>query len=366
MLQYLSMAVEPDRRIPVEPSPPNLTVIPPLEEQQPHPMVVLFKRGESWVTRHVQENVLLGNPIDRPEQYDNIVIDKTLNNGNPLYPVVFNTHTAHPAGFTSMEEAAYIRSLVNPYLPPKQQINGAAMLIANTMLKGQSEDIVTGLKDTLPIFERYDTTPYPVKRRKDMKGMSDKEKQKYLWNYLNDIGEFVDTNRMLIVLPEASVESGRQRPGGVPGEIKGMIDLEPDVVSFLVRAIRRKGKEPIFFFVGTTGANRIYDPITEKKTWEAKRRALIDKIPGVRDHLEQRLGIDSLMQAVVDYPTTYKEIEEAFGQDGKMQPGIAEWYVGERLAQLIPFHERGVYQEPEILDDAPQILRRDTRPIFLK
>lgn len=304
----------------------------------------------------VQENILLDTPINRPPHYAEVILEY-MSQGN-FWPIIAGTHKAHPAGFPPIEEAAYIQGIANTVLPQEQQINGSLLLIANTMHKGQSTDIVEGLKGVQPIFDQYNTEPLAVLRKKDAKGLNEAEKRDYQKKLFSKIGNVVANGQIPIILPEATVESGRQKPGGIKGDIKGMVYLESDSIAFLSQMIRRQKKEPLLFFIGTTGENRIYDPITEQVTTEAKVTALGRAIPPVR------LFLPPIMSSIVDYPTSYAELEQAYGTNGRLYGEVPEWICGERLAQLIPLTERGVFDQPELLDMAPQIRRRDTRDLF--
>jgi hypothetical protein len=221
------------------------------------------------------------------------------------------------------------------------------------MHEGQSDDIVEGLKLAEPIFRKYKAEPFPVLRKKDARHFTIDEKREYQKRLFAKLGKIVEAGQIPIVLPEATVESGRQKPGGVPGEIKGMVYLEPGSVAFLAQMIRRQKKEPLFFFVGTSGENKIYDPIDERVTLSAKIAAIVRA-----SELGRRL-VSPIMSSVVDYPVSYTQLEEAYGSEGKLSPDVLEWVCGERLAQLLPLRERGVFSEPELLDMAPDIPRRD-------
>lgn len=300
---------------------------------------------------HFQENILLETPRDHPPDFEKEVQD-FMKEGR-YWPVLLGTHKSHPAGFPLIEEADYLARICNPFLPPDGQIEGSLLLVANTMHEGQSEDIVEGFKLAEPIFRKYRTEPFPVLRKKDAKDLTSDEKREYQKRLFTKLGSIIGAGQIPILLPEATVESGRQKPGGAVGEVKGMVYLEPDSVAFLAQMIRRQKKEPLFFLVGTMGENRIYDPITESVTLPAKMTALARAVP-----LGKRF-VPPIMSSVVDYPVSYAQLEEAYGSGGRLAPAVLEWVCGERLAQLLPLRERGVYTEPELLDMAPAIKRRD-------
>jgi hypothetical protein len=305
---------------------------------------------------YVQENVLLETPRDHPPDFEEKV--QGLIREGRYWPVILGTHKSHPAGFPLIEEADYLAQICNPLLPSESQIKGSLLLIANTMHGGQSDDIVEGLKHTEAIFRKYQAEPFPVLRKKDAKHFTPDEKREYQKRLFAKLGNIVKAGQVPIVLPEATVESGRQKPGGAPGQIKGMVYLEPGSVALLAQMIRRQKKEPLFFFVGTTGENKIYDPITEKVALSAKMTAI------VRATDLGRRFVPPIMSSVVDYPVSYSQLQETYGSDGKLSTDVLEWVCGERLAQLLPPHERGVFSEPELLDMAPHILRRDISSYF--
>lgn len=315
-----------------------------------------IKDKERRLVSRFQENVLLGTERDHPSDFEEVVQDM-MQEGR-YWPIILGTHKSHPAGFPLIEESHYLSTIINPILPENEHIKGSLLLIANTMHKGQSDDVVKGLRLAEPIFKKFNTEPLPVLRKKDAKGLTNDEKTDYQKKLFGKLGRVVESGQIPIVLPEATVESGRQKPGGVKGDIKGMVYLEPGSVAFLSQMIKRQKKEPLFFFVGTTGENRIYDPITETVTRDAKVKAIGRGIPGGKQILSP------IMKSVVDYPTPLSAIEEAYGENGRISGDVLEWVCGERLAQLLPYNERGVFTEPELLDMAPQILRRDTKNIF--
>src|SRR5690606_19788124 len=118
-----------------------------------------------------QENILLDSNFNRPEDYDAVVTDMVRR--GDYWPIILGTHKSHPAGFPLIEEAAYLQKLINPYLPPTDQIRGSLLLIANTMENGQSDDIVEGLKRVQPIFSKNNTETLPVLRKKDAKHLNE-------------------------------------------------------------------------------------------------------------------------------------------------------------------------------------------------
>lgn len=303
-----------------------------------------------------QENILLETPRDHPEDFEENVRDY-MKKGR-YWPVILGTHKSHPAGFPLIEEAAYIADLSNPLLSPDNQIRGSLLLVASTMNQGQSDDIVEGFKLAQPIFQRYSTETIAVLREKDSSRLDPQEKREYQKRLIRKLGSIVMEGQVPILLPEATVESGRQKPGGSPGEIKGMVPLEPDSVTFLAQLIRRQKKDPLFFFIGTTGENRIYDPITESVTREAKLTAV------ARATAVGKRFVPPIMSSVVDYPASYDQIAAAYGSGGKLSSAELEQVCGERLAQLLPPWERGVYAKPELLDMGRGIKRRDMSSYF--
>lgn len=322
----------------------------------PVPTKETFHRLGRVAISRFQENVLLETPRDHPPGFEEKV--QELMKEGRYWPVILGTHKSHPAGFPLIEEADYLARICNPLLPPDKQINGSLLLVASTMNEGQSDDIVEGFKLAEPIFSKYRTEPVPVLRKKDAKHLASDEKREYQKQLFAKLGSVVKEGQIPIILPEATVESGRQKPGGAPGQIKGMVELEPDSVALLAQMIRRQKKDPLFFFVGTTGENRIYDPITENVTTSAKMAA-VARTTGIGRRL-----VPPIMDSVVDYPVSYSQLVNTYGNDGKLSPSDLEWICGERLAQLLPPRERGVYADPELLLMAPDIDRRDMTHYF--
>ena len=168
-------------------------------------------------------------------------------------------------------------------------------------------------------------------------------------------------NKLIPVsLPEGSVESGRKKEGGKPGEINGMIPLQKNSIRYVTNFIKEAGFDPVLFFVGNTGENKLYDPILDVAPRETKLKGAVRIFPGIK-HL-----IKSPYEAVADYPTRLRDIIDALNEIGMMSEANLERYCGERIAQLLPLNERGVYADPTLLELTPQIKRRDTTSLFIK
>lgn len=302
------------------------------------------------IKRHIlasrQESVVLGSPRNHPPYYNHMV-EKYMRTGE-FSPLFLGTHKSHPGGFPPMEEAFDIMNLTNAVLPAnKTRIRGSYLIAASSLRDGgQNEEVKAYFRTAKPMLDKLCVEPLFVVRDKEAQNgaLRDKLAQN------RPLMQTVRDGKFSIALPEGSVESGRQKLGGKPGEINGMITIKPNIVKFLATCIKEQGMEPLIFFVGDTGENRIYDPNTEKITSEAAKHA----IPFMPGHI---------MSAVVDYPTPYSEIVRHLGINGRLPKGILEQYCGERLAQLLPLNERGVYAEPQLLDSV-LVLRRDTTHLF--
>lgn len=285
------------------------------------------------------EAIALNNPRNHPPYYENVVRD--IMTGRNYWPVVLATHNSHAAGFPALEEARYIRDLSGD-----ERIKGSRLVIAANIRAGQNEEIQEYFKVAEKVINKLDTQFMFVVRDKDVANGETRNREKQHEGFMS----LIEDGRIPVILPEGSVESGRQKVGGEPGEVKGMIPLARGSIRLIVRYIRHQGMEPLLFFVGTTGANHIYNPITEKVTNEVKLKTL---------GLIRR----PLMSSVIDYPVRSDLLEQHLQIDGKIPDGAWEQYVGERLAQLIPQNERGVYTEPTLLSRVP-LLRRDTTHLF--
>lgn len=304
-----------------------------------------IKRVERSLYSMRRETVVLNSPRNRPPYYEDYV--RNIMKDGKHFPVILGTHKSHPGGFPPMEEAVNIKNIANSVLPSDQQIKGSRFLFANSLDTGeQDEEVVTYFKLAQPTLVKLGVEPLYVVREKEAKNGTPRNREKQY----NALMHTVEEGLIPIVLPEGSVESGRQKPEGRPGEIKGMVELEQNGIRMLVRYIQRQGKIPVLFFVGVTGENRIYDPITKRITGEAKRKALF-------------LKRSPIMSAVVDYPTSIEDILPFLEENGRLPKGTLEQYCGERLAQLLPPNERGVYSNSLLLDKIPAY-RRDTSYLF--
>lgn len=293
-----------------------------------------------WAISHVQRNIILGTPFDHPPGFEEKVRD--MMQEGTYWPVVLGTHKSHPAGFPPIEEAEYIAELSNLFLPEESQITGSLLMVASTINKGQSDEIVKRFKLVKPILDEYNVQVLPVLRKKDAALLDKEEQKKYLYQLIINAGNVVNAGQIPIVLPEGTVESGRQRPGGAIGDIKGMVHLESDAVAFLAQMIRKQKKEPLFFFIGTSGENKIYDPITEKLLFEAQLTAVKRAVPFGKNFTEP------IMNAVVDYPISLSELERVYGGGKKMPADVLGWVCGNLLARLLPYGERGVFTDGDL------------------
>ncbi|KKR24535.1 MAG: hypothetical protein A3C27_01930 [Candidatus Levybacteria bacterium RIFCSPHIGHO2_02_FULL_39_36] len=304
-----------------------------------------LKSAERYIFSLRREPVILHSPRNHPPYYGDYV--RNIMRDGRHFPIVLGTHKSHPGGFPPMEEAVDIKNIANSVLPHDQQIKGSRFLFASSLdTEEQDEEVVTYFKLAQPTLVKLGVKPLYVVREKEARNGTPRNREEQY----NALMHTVEEGLIPIVLPEGSVESGRQKPGGRPGEIKGMIELEQNGIRMLVRYMQRQGKIPVLFFVGVTGENHIYNPITKKITGEAKRKAFW-------------LKRSSIMRAVIDYPTSVEDILPFLEENGQLPRGALEQYCGERLAQLLPLNERGVYAEPELLGCVP-VLRRDTTHLF--
>lgn len=303
----------------------------------------LRKTLERRVTAFRGETVVLNTPRNHPPYYKDVV-ERALSTGE-YWPVILGTHNSHVAAFPALEEAEYIKGIANNVMPG-QRIQGSRLVVAANIRSGQNEEVHEYFKLSKKLFDKVNAQAMFVVRNKDVANGEVRNREKQHEGFMS----LVKDGRIPVILPEGSVESGRQKPNGAPGEVKGMIPLSRSSVRLIVRYIRHQGKEPLIVFVGTTGANHIYDPISEKITTEAKKRAM-----GIRR--------SPLMSSIVDYPTRADELEKHLQIDGRVPDGAWEKYAGERLAQLIPPNERGVYASPILLAKVP-VLRRSTSQLF--
>jgi len=294
-----------------------------------------------------KESILIDTEVSYPEGFDEQA-SQMLKSGE-CFPIVIASHKAHPGAFGALKVALRLRNLSFPEL----QLNGSTLLVAANIDGGQNEAVTDSFHAVRPILEQLEAVTAPVLRWKDMKNMTREILAKMLKSQKARLRkDIVDDSLVPVMLPEASVESGRQIENGFPGEIKGMINLEKNSITNILKIVKETGKEPLLFFVGNTGENRIYDPITESVTMQSKIIGIIRALPG------GKYIAKSIMKSVVDYPVSLREIINLWGTDGKLADGVLEQYCGERLAQLIPYHERGVYKEPTLLSKVSGIRTR--------
>lgn len=303
----------------------------------------LKKAAERQIVALRGEALVLNNPRNHPAYYESMVTE-IMATGN-YWPVILGTHNSHAAGFPALEEAKYVRDIANETIPA-QKIQGSRLVVAANIERGQNEEVQEYFKRSKRILDKLGAQIMFVVRDKDVANGEKRDREKQHDEFLSLVGD----GRIPVIFPEGSVESGRQKPGGAKGEVKGMIPLARGSVRLIVRYIRHQGMEPLIFFVGTTGANQIYNPISEKVTNEAKLKIL---------GLIRR----PLMSSVIDYPVRADELERHLQIGGRVPDGDWEKYAGERLAQLIPPNERGVYADPTLLPQVP-VLRRDTSHLF--
>lgn len=302
-----------------------------------------FRNAKKVIKRKVivlrGEALVLNNPRNHPAYYESMV--REIMATGKYWPVVLGTHNSHAAGFPALEEAKYVRDIAHD-----ERIRGSRLVVAANIETGQNEEVQAYFRTSKKIFKKLDAQTMFVVRDKDVAQGEERDRKKQHAEFLS----LVKDGRIPVIFPEGSVEAGRQKPGGVPGEVKGMIPLARSSVRLIVKYIRHQGMEPLLFFVGTTGANRIYDPIIGKGTSEATWKALGFKR-------------GPLMSSIIDYPVRADELERHLQIDGRVPDGAWEQYVGERLAQLVPPNERGVYADPTLLSKVP-LLRRDTSHLF--
>lgn len=328
-------------------------------------------RGIPTLTNYLQERLtgigrerlLMEIELDLPSGFDQYVQDimNPSENTNQFSIILSVSHKSHPAGLAAVKGANKIIKIANKVLPDEQKFSGSVLIMAKSMQDGQSKDIADGLKSVQPIFDKHNVEPLFVIREKDvnkalLKHPEREDEIKEEWNQNRNnqrlvLGNAIRDRKAIILLPEGTVESGRQKEGGLPGEINGMVDLQPNSISYISALARRQKKEPLFFFVGVTEENHIYDPITESVTEDAKKVGRLKAIPYFHSFVR------SPMRAVMDYPATYSEIVEEYGTNGVLESGIPEQLSGERMASLLPYGQ-GVYSEPTLLDRSTRIKRR--------
>lgn len=292
---------------------------------------------------YFQENILLETPRDHPEYFEEKLHEYAAT--GEYWPIILGTHKAHPAGFPLIEEAKYIGSIFNQY-PGNDRITGSLLLIALTMKGGQNEDIVKYLERAEPIFKKFNTLTALVARKKDVEeGHIDaSEVQEYNRKLYKQLSNVVASGQIPLILPEGTVQSGRQKDGGAPGEINGMVYLPENTVAGTAKLVGKQGKKPLFILMGTTGENRIYNPIIGKITSEAMVTAV------VRDFELGRQHVPPIMSSVVDYPVSLEEIEQQYNDGKELPKGMLELIIGHVMARLLPPNERGDFAEDTFVD----------------
>lgn len=310
-----------------------------------------FRRGaERRVYARFMRNVLTDAPRYHPTGYEDMIADYV---GSGLYwPVPVMTHKSHAAGPEGMEEADYIRQTGNIVLPEEAHFTGILIVVAHNLGNGQNEEIDDWWHLAKPIMDDFDVEPVHVVRKKDAAeaGVELTEESKVMIQ--TKYSQLVPRRQIPLLLAEGTVDSGRWKEGGQPGEIKGMREIPAKSIALLSQHIRRKGKLPLYIPIGTHGENRIYDPETEKATDIAKKTAVMRVFPSKREEYPH------LMHVIAGYPVPHDVIVRDLGERGDVRPEVLATVIGELLAALVPDNERGVYS------GEPQYLPRLHTPVF--
>ena len=309
----------------------------------------ILRAGEKLVIPHIQETVLLGNPRYRPAGFDRMLQREA--EATDFVLIGLADHAAHSGAMPVVEEVQDNITTINAVLPVERKISGARILLAYNIAdkNGQNEEISTHFEMLLPVFRKHNTEPLYVVRPKDRHSMPFDAFKSHLERQKAEIREAIEQNQAIIILPEGTVDAGRQKEGGAPGERNGMVKLIHGSVSGVADIALEQGKIPLFVFMGTSEETSLYDPIIGSVPPEAKIKAVAAKlIPGAR-YLQ-----DPSMHLVVDYPVSYATIADYLGQNGRVPNGMIEQYCGERIFPLIHPDERGqVYSRPALIDKVP-------------
>lgn len=313
------------------------------------------------VLRGFKENVVLDTPRNYPEGFVES-IEAVFADPDAML-IIDGNHASHAAGFTLMETAEYIRSLINPHRLPDDQIPGSLFLFASSIDDGQNKAVVDNFGTMQPTVDALHVDDVRILRSKDVhlqnippekvSGLKIKQGLK--------IARSIRDGNIILGLSEGTVESGRyikDSKGNLTDKLTGMMPVEPGSIEYLIEIAKRLGKNPYILPIGNMGENQLLDPNTERVTAEAKRKGIERAIPGLRKYVKPT------MQSVVGYPIAYQDIVDEFGQEGQLEDGVLEQFIGEAIAQLIRPSIRGVYSEPQLLQLAGDIRLRNTSDLY--
>jgi hypothetical protein len=310
-------------------------------KSQSNPGEYLRNRGRDFYAMF-QEAVLTENPTEYPVQFNERI--KQHENGLFIYVA---SHKSHPAGVKHAEVAEETRLIANQNRSTEDAITGSILIVASSLENGeQAEEIYGYWERAKPILHSLNVDIFPVLRRKEAEGLPQDMREAAIREQNTRLMQKITQRKSPILLVEGTVQSGRKKPGGKPGEIDGMVHVQQDAIAWIANSIRRSRQEPVFVPIGTTGENRIYDPHRERVPFSTKVTAVARSIPLLREH------VPPLMHGVVGYPISYTEIVDRLRDKGvtnKQIPEMLDLTIGELIGQLNPPHERGVYSHPHLL-----------------
>lgn len=277
----------------------------------------------------VEKNIVRPIVPEFPEGFDN-AFRKAMRDKD-ITPILISSHQGHADIISIAIVSKRLTDLLNETANPSDRFPGFLVPIAASLETGNQgvllkQGIKQAKKRYLPKYF-LDTAPYV--REKDKKLFAlDSNNIRFMRKLLDSIKKGFGIG----LFPEATVEGGRSKNDDRT-DIKGMQKIDFAKFNEMITLVNRCGKKPLFIPIGSRGAFRIVHPEhTQKFTFEAWEAILPFFETG------------SLMSIKVGMPIGYDQVVEGVEQQKEEPtPEKLSYYLGRKIAELLPENERGVY-----------------------
>lgn len=270
------------------------------------------------IIRKGLENVLRSTTVDYPQGFGEEILE-TVEDGAAI-EIVAN-HTSHADAFPAAKVGIDIERNLNPLLKENQKINGFIMPFALSMKHGTQSRLLTTLFGDLRtvLEETLHTTPVFTATNNDI--LQNRVDGTNAVAFTKLMIDGVRHGKAIIIFPEGRVEGGRR---DASGNVKGMQEFRADSLQQSLRVSTTEKDRVAVVPVGISGGYNVYDP---------QRKGL------PMDTFMVGLGLSSktLFRVKVGMPIMFEKHEIK-----KMESKEIDRQIGERVASLLPPHERGL------------------------
>lgn len=243
--------------------------------------------------------------------------------------ILYATHKSHYDGRPLGKATRILRELVNPYLPENDQLKGFAMPIAASIASGhQGQEVKKAVGMFSRLSEEQDQfylIDYVREKDKVEFKMKDNTRE-----YLREMKNHLAANEGIALLPEATVEGGRNFESG---ELIGLRLPEPGSIYITAKWAEKQGKDPVLVPVVLTGTHKVFRPGRIPKDYKVPTETVIKATVPMVPH--------EIVTATIGRPVDLEQAVKESSHDGTLNMHNLDLYLARLWAEMTPEEELG-------------------------